>query len=174
MARRVPVTKGRDNLGRDTLSYELRKGWRVTFAVSRAQTGFIVERLVLELAGDCPPGGIIAALIGALTLGSLPAYLPRTMPARRRQLPRSRVDYPRLYARHMALLRAGVHQDIDKALAAEFGKNRSTIRSQLHRAKAAGFFDQTIQAQPAVMTLSKRQLREFRKRNRSARDSAHR
>jgi len=39
MARRVPVTKGRDNLGRDTLSYELRKGWRVTFAVSRAQTG---------------------------------------------------------------------------------------------------------------------------------------
>jgi hypothetical protein len=65
MARRVPVTKGRDNLGRDTLSYELRKGWRVTFAVSRAQTGFIVERLVLEPAGDCPPGGITAALIGA-------------------------------------------------------------------------------------------------------------
>jgi hypothetical protein len=159
--------------------------WILTCDLSESpRGGMTIGRLELAPRGKMPPGGgITAALLRMVNVGPVRRYakgLNHSAPVTRR---RSRAGRPKdqktlarwrqIAKRYNELALTGTRA-IDSVLARERGVPPATMRSDIHRARKAGLFDQRVIVQPAVATFSKRELERIRRRWRSARGSAHR
>ena len=185
MKKTTTTTKNVEDVKTLPFARSLGDGWVVRYEFAPDRDGvLVVSRLVLEPQTDAvPAAGINSEVLGRVRVRAARSYArtlapPAAVPKKEKKKgrggrpPLKSSFYQRVYKRYMELLRAGDAESIGRTLADEFDYTHDAMRSLLKRGRRYGFFNQTLQAGPAVGLPWPKTLKKTKKA-RERRASAH-